>query len=61
MYAKNVVTFLLHLLEGGGLRVELEDEIVAGTLVCRGGEVVHPRVLEALRERSGTLAAEGGA
>jgi NAD(P) transhydrogenase subunit alpha len=59
MYAKNIVTFLLHLLEGGALRLELEDEIVAGTLVCRGGEVVHPRVLEALRERSGTPAAGG--
>jgi NAD(P) transhydrogenase subunit alpha len=48
MYAKNVVTFLLHLLEEGELKLDLEDEITAGTLITRNGEVVHPMVLEAM-------------
>ena len=54
MYAKNAITFLLHVLKvgegdgdgGGGL--DLEDEITVGTLVARAGEVVHPRVRDAL-------------
>ena len=48
MYAKNLSTFLLHLVADGALRLDLEDEITRGTLVCRDGEVVHPRVSELL-------------
>ena len=48
MYAKNVSTLLLHLVEDGQLALDLDDEITTGTLVSRGGEVVHPRVREAL-------------
>ncbi len=48
MYAKNISTFLLHLVKDGQVRIELEDEITRETLVGRGGEVVHPRVREAL-------------
>ena len=52
MYARNLVTFLDHLLsEDGGLTFDLEDEITAGTLVSRGGEVVHPAVLGQLAKR----------
>ena len=58
MYAKNVSTFLLHLVKdaggraggGGGLALDLEDEITRETLVTRGGEVVHARVREVLGE-----------
>ena len=48
LYAKNIVTFLLSLLKGGSLVLDPSDEIVHETLVIRGGEVVHPRVREAL-------------
>ena len=48
MYAKNVVTFLLHLQKENALDGESEDEIVRDTLVTRGGAVVNPRVREAL-------------
>ena len=42
MYAKNVATFLQHLLDKEGkLVVDTSDEITAGTLLCQGGEVVH--------------------
>jgi NAD(P) transhydrogenase subunit alpha len=59
MYAKNIVTFLLHLEEGGGLRLTPDDEIGAETLVCRGGEIVHPKVAEALRQHPETRAGGG--
>jgi NAD(P) transhydrogenase subunit alpha len=50
MYAKNVQSFLMLLVKDGRLEIDLEDEIVAGTLVTRDGEVTHKRVLEALGE-----------
>ncbi len=48
MYAKNVATFLLHLVKEGQVRIDLNDEITRETLVVRGGEVVNPRVRQAL-------------
>lgn len=48
MYAKNIVTFLTHLLDEGELKMDLEDEITAGTLITKDGKVVNTMVLEAL-------------
>lgn len=48
MYAKNMVAFLLHVVREGKLAIDLEDEIIAGTLVTREGEIVNPRVLGSL-------------
>jgi NAD(P) transhydrogenase subunit alpha len=52
MFAKNITTFLAHLLEDGMLVVDLEDEITRGTLLTRDGAVVHERVLATLQEAS---------
>jgi NAD(P) transhydrogenase subunit alpha len=49
LYAKNVATFLTHLVKSGLPDVSLDDEICRDTLVARGGELVHPKV----RERAG--------
>jgi H+-translocating NAD(P) transhydrogenase subunit alpha len=48
MYAHNLATFLQHLRDqdSGALRMDMEDEITAGTLVTRDGAIVHPRLLE---------------
>jgi NAD(P) transhydrogenase subunit alpha len=46
LYAKNVTTFLLHLVKDGGLVIDTNDEITRETLVTRAGDVVHPRVRE---------------
>ena len=42
LYARNLMNFLNLMLdpESGELRVDREDEIIAGTLVCTGGEVI---------------------
>ncbi len=48
MYAKNISTFLLHLVKEGNLTVDLDDEITEGTLITQGGKVVNKRVLEAM-------------
>ncbi len=45
MVAKNIATFLLNLIsKEGTFRLKMEDEIVRGTLVARGGNVEHPQV-----------------
>jgi len=48
MFSKNVETFLKAMMEDGNLKIDLEDEVTAGTLLTRAGQVVHPRVRELL-------------
>ena len=49
LYARNISTFLAHLVKCGLPDVSLDDEICRDTLVARGGQLVHPKV----RERAG--------
>ena len=56
MYSRNIATFLLHLVEDGQVKLDTEDQIVAGTLVARDGKVVHPRVAELLGPAGGSEA-----
>jgi NAD(P) transhydrogenase subunit alpha len=44
MYAKNLSAFVLGMIRDGRVDLDADDEILAATLVCRGGELVHPRV-----------------
>ncbi|HKV24962.1 MAG TPA: Re/Si-specific NAD(P)(+) transhydrogenase subunit alpha [Candidatus Acidoferrum sp.] len=46
MYAKNVATFLLHLVKDGKLQLNTADEIVRDTLLTHGGEIVNARLRE---------------
>ncbi len=48
MFAKNVTTFVQHIFKKGELKVDRKDEIVQGTLVTQGGQVVHAWVREKL-------------
>jgi NAD(P) transhydrogenase subunit alpha len=55
LYSRNVVAFLRHLLDEGlaeGRVAESEDEIVRGTLIAHGGEVVHAGTRERLARRA---------
>ena len=44
MYAKNVSSFLLHLVKEGRLHLDTADEITRETMVTRDGQVVHERM-----------------
>jgi H+-translocating NAD(P) transhydrogenase subunit alpha len=46
LYSRNLSAFLLHLVQEGKLKLNLEDEIIRSTLVTRQGEIVNPRVRE---------------
>jgi NAD(P) transhydrogenase subunit alpha len=48
MYARNIATFLKFLIKDGQLTLDRDDEIVRETLVTHAGDVVHPRVREAM-------------
>ena len=49
LYAKNILNFLTPLVdkEKGGLAIDWEDEVVAGCVVTRDGEIVNQRVKDA--------------
>jgi NAD(P) transhydrogenase subunit alpha len=46
MFSNNITKFLLNMVKQGAVQLDLEDEIIRGTLIAYGGEVVHPRLLE---------------
>jgi NAD(P) transhydrogenase subunit alpha len=48
MYAKNITTFLLHLVKDGALKIDASDEITRDTLIARDGDVANARVRQAL-------------
>ncbi|HEX2054472.1 MAG TPA: Re/Si-specific NAD(P)(+) transhydrogenase subunit alpha [Actinomycetota bacterium] len=56
MYAKNLVTFLTHLVKDGAFKWDMEDQITVETLLARDGEVVLPRLREALGLGAATAA-----
>ncbi len=63
VYSKNLVTLLNHLVKEGKMELDLEDEITAGSLVTRDGDVVHDRVrdilgLEPLKKETATETSE---
>jgi NAD(P) transhydrogenase subunit alpha len=49
LFARNVVNLMGLLIVGGEHVLDLDDDIVAGTIATRGGDIVHPF----LRERYG--------
>ncbi len=48
MFAKNISTFLLHLVQDGKPNIDVTDEVIGDTLLTRDGEVVNNRIRELL-------------
>ncbi|MEL6982630.1 MAG: NAD(P)(+) transhydrogenase (Re/Si-specific) subunit alpha, partial [Actinomycetota bacterium] len=48
MFANNVLALIKHLAPEGDPTLDLDDEITAGTVVTRGGEIVHPMIRDRL-------------
>ncbi len=51
LYSRNITTFLGTMLKGGGITLDLKDEVIRGALVIQGGEVLHPATKAALEQR----------
>ncbi|MGE0708051.1 MAG: Re/Si-specific NAD(P)(+) transhydrogenase subunit alpha [Planctomycetota bacterium] len=53
LYARNVLALLQDIVdrkEGGALKLNLEDEVIAGSLIIQGGEVRHEKTKEAMQK-----------
>jgi H+-translocating NAD(P) transhydrogenase subunit alpha len=48
MYARNILALCALLVHDGTLRLDLDDEVIAGSLLTHAGEVVHERTAELL-------------
>jgi NAD(P) transhydrogenase subunit alpha len=57
LYARNVLALTKLLVTDGAVRIDLEDEVVAGTVMTHEGRVVHPRVAPLLES---TVETKGG-
>jgi NAD(P) transhydrogenase subunit alpha len=53
LYARNVAALAKLLLTDGALHIDLEDEVVGGTVMTHEGRVVHPRVAPLLETTGG--------
>jgi len=49
LFARNLLNFITPLVDTDSktLMIDWEDEIITGTLVCRDGRLVHPRLADA--------------
>jgi NAD(P) transhydrogenase subunit alpha len=52
MLGRNLANFVLHISKGGAIDLDGDDPIVQGTLVARGGKIVHERVAALAGNRS---------
>lgn len=59
MYAKNMTNLLKLMIKEGKLELDLEDEVIKETMVCKDGALTNPRVQEALSKSRGA-ASQGG-
>jgi NAD(P) transhydrogenase subunit alpha len=53
LYARNVVALVKLIVKEGAVHIDLEDEVVSGTLMTHEGRVVHPRVAPLIESPGG--------
>jgi proton-translocating NAD(P)+ transhydrogenase subunit alpha len=44
MYSRNMEKLFFHLTKDGAWRLDFSDDIVAGSVVTHGGDIVHPKL-----------------
>ena len=52
MYSRNMEKLLFYITKDGAWRLDFKDEIVAGSVITHGGEIVHPKVKELVAPKS---------
>ena len=53
LYARNVLALVKLIVHEGAVRIDLDDEVVSGTLMTHEGRVTHPRVVPLLEGSGG--------
>jgi len=51
LFSKNISTFLLNMVKDGAFKIDLEDEIVKGSLLVHEGQVVHDMIKPLLENK----------
>ena len=49
LYAKNITAFLTYMIEDGELKLNLDDEIISGSMYTHMGEITHEPTQEAIK------------
>jgi alanine dehydrogenase len=60
MYAKNIQNLLDLLVKNGKLDPDFEDEIVKGTVITRGGDIVHEMTKQRVAEQDSSVQQSSG-
>ncbi len=53
LYAKNICAFLLYMIKDSKLNIDLEDEIISGSLFTYEGKITHEPTLELIQNKKG--------
>jgi NAD(P) transhydrogenase subunit alpha len=53
LYSRNVLELALLVFKGGALKVDLDDEVIHGTLLTHGGRIVHGPTADAAKQAAG--------
>ncbi len=61
MYSRNMEKLLYYITKDGAWRLDFKDEIVAGSVITHGGEIVHPKVKELAEPRAVASESAGAA
>jgi NAD(P) transhydrogenase subunit alpha len=49
MYSKNLLALITYISKDGNVGIDLQNEIIKGSLIVYNGEVIHPRVKELIK------------
>jgi proton-translocating NAD(P)+ transhydrogenase subunit alpha len=61
MYSRNMEKLLLYLTKDGALKLDFKDEIVVGSVITHGGEIVHAKVRELAEPKAAISESTGAA
>jgi len=50
LYAKNIAAFLTYMIQDGKLNLNLDDEIISGSMFTHSGEITHDPTLTAIKD-----------
>src|ERR1700735_4086900 len=59
MYARNISALLLYMIKDGAIVLDPADDLLAGVVVTRDGQVVHPALAEPAESAGGTARVDG--
>ncbi len=48
LYAKNISTFISHMMKEGNLNIDLDDEIISGSMFTHQGKITHEPTQQAV-------------